>query len=181
MAETIIDHLRDDHDKVRELFGRLDETPAEERQGLFREIVSELARHEAAEQAIVHPRTRDAAHGDQIADSVIREEQEAEELMAKMESLDPESDEFLHEFRVLRTAVENHASHEEDKEFPRLEDELDRDELVSMARNFERLESVGPTHPHPDAPNDPASKATMGPVAGVFDRAKDAVRDALGS
>lgn len=180
MAETIIDHLRKDHDTVRSLFGRLDETPPAQRHDLFREIVSELARHEAAEQAIVHPRTREAARGDQIADSVVREEQEAEELMAAMESMDPESDEFLTSFRKLHTAVENHATHEEDKEFPRLEDQLDQDELVSMAQDFERLESIAPTHPHPDAPNDPAAQKSMGPVAGIFDRAKDAARDALG-
>ncbi len=180
MAETIIDHLRKDHDTVRDLFGRLDQTAPGGRQDLFREIVSELARHEAAEQAIVHPRTRDAAHGDQVADSVIKEEQEAEELMADMESMDPEGDEFLAAFRKLHTAVENHATHEEDKEFPRLEEQLDHEELVAMAADFERLESVGPTRPHPRTPNDPATKATMGPVAGVFDRARDAVRTTLG-
>ncbi|MBY5161396.1 hemerythrin domain-containing protein [Salsipaludibacter albus] len=180
MAETIIDHLRKDHDTVRDLFGRLEQTAAAERRELFREIVSELARHEAAEQAIVHPRTREAAHGDQVADSVIGEEQEAEELMADMESMDPESDEFLAAFRKLHTAVENHATHEEEKEFPRLEEQFDHDELVAMATHFERLESVAPTRPHPNTPNDPVATAAIGPVAGVFDRARDAVRDALG-
>lgn len=180
MAQTIIEHLRKDHDTVRALFAQLDDTAPSGRQDLFREIVSELARHEAAEQAIVHPRTRDAPQGGQVADAVVREEQEAEELMAEMESMDAESDEFLASFRKLRTAVENHATHEEEKEFPRLEEMLDHDQLVGMAKDFERVESIAPTHPHPDAPNDATAQLTVGPVAGIFDRAKDAVRDALG-
>lgn len=179
MARTIIDHLREDHDKVRELLGRLDDSSPGERRDLFEQVVSELARHEAAEQALVHPRSREAAHGDQVVDSVIREEQEAEEAMAEMESMDPTSDEFLDRFRTLRDDVLAHAAHEEDKEFPRLAAELDEDELVSLAERFERLEQAGPTRPHPHTPNDPVAKAGLGPIAGVFDRARDAVRDAL--
>ncbi len=180
MPETIIDHLRKDHDKVREMFGRLEQTPKDERADLFNEILSELAGHEAAEQAIVHPRSREAAHGDQVVDSVIREEQEAEEMMAQMESMDAEGDEFMDTFRSLRDAVLAHAEHEEDKEFPRLEEVLDEDEMVAMAKQFELLESVGPTRAHPNAPNNAVAKGALAPVAGAFDRARDAVRDALG-
>lgn len=176
---TIIDHLRDEHDQVRALFARLDQTAAGDRKDLFAEIVSELAGHEAAEQALVHPRTREAAQGDKIADSVVGEEQEAEELMTEMESMDPESSEFLAKFQTLRDNVLAHAEHEEDKEFPRLADVLDHDEMTSLTGQFERIKDLGPTHPHPHAPNTPAAKKGLGPVAGAFDRARDALRDAM--
>lgn len=179
MAQTIIEHLKEDHDKVREMFGRLDDTSPEDREELFHDVVFELARHEAAEQALVHPRTRDADQGDKVADSVIREEQEAEQMMAEMEDMDPESDEFLDMFGKLRTAVLNHADHEERTEFPRIEELLTRDEQVQMAKEFERLEETGPTRPHPKTPNDPATRAVMGPIVGIFDRARDAARAAM--
>lgn len=79
MAEQdIVDRLTDDHNDIRALFGQLDTTPAAQRGDLFRHIVSELARHEAAEEAVVHSATRDdVPGGEQIANAVLEEENQA--------------------------------------------------------------------------------------------------------
>lgn len=181
-AKDVIDLLIDDHNEVEELFSQLDDTPPDRREELFQKIVNELARHEAAEEAVVHPATRrEAAQGDSIADSVIGEEQEAEELMAEMEGMDATSDEFLQQFRQLRDDVLEHAQHEEDTEFPRLRDAVSTERLVELGEAFQQLKKTAPTHPHPKTPHGGAARGGLGPVAGIFDRARDAAREAFSS
>lgn len=177
----IVDRLTHDHDQIRSLFAQAETTPADQRGDLFRHIVSELARHEAAEEAVVHAATRDVPGGQQVADAVLEEESQAEQLMADMEQMDPTSEEFLTSFWRLRDDVLAHAEHEESDEFPLLRDHLDADRRVEMADGFERLKSVAPTHPHPHTPQDPGVRAAAGPIAGVFDRARDAARSIFSS
>lgn len=173
--------IRSDHNEVRTMFARLESTPIDQRGDLFSEIVSELARHETAEEMIVYPTLRDAApQGDQVAEARISEEQQAEELLAAMEDMDPASDEFLKSFRKLREEVEDHASHEEQEVLPRLREYCDLEQLDSMGERFNTAKKTGPTHPHPKAPNTPAGLMALGPVASVFDRARDAARKAMG-
>lgn len=183
MAEQdIVDRLTDDHNDIRALFGQLDTTPADQRGDLFQHIVSELARHEAAEEAVVHSATRDdVPGGEQIANAVLEEENQAEQLMAEMEQMDSTSEDFLIRFRRLRDDVLAHAEHEEAEEFPLLREHLHADRRAQMADGFERLKGMAPTHPHPRTPQDPKVRAAAGPIAGIFDRARDAVRKVFSS
>lgn len=180
----VIELIQRDHQEIRGLFGQMSETDPEDRGDLFRHIVSELARHEAAEEAIIHPTLRDEIGDERTAGSIVEEEQEAEELMAEMEDMDPTSEEFLARFRQLRQLrdeVLEHAEHEESDEHPRLRERIDAARLQEMAEGFERVKEMAPTHPHPNAPNRPESQLLLGPIAGLFDRARDAANRALSS
>lgn len=181
LMADVIDLIRQDHDEIRELFSQLEDTARKDRGGLFRHIVSELARHEAAEEAIIHPTLRDELGDEQEAGSIVEEEQQAEELMAQMEDMDPASEEFLASFRQLRDDVLEHAEHEESDEHPRLRQQIDHARLQEMAEGFQRVKQVAPTHPHPNASNEPEAQLTLGPIAGFFDRARDAAKNAVGS
>lgn len=140
MATDIIDQLLEDHEVVRSLFGELDDLPPERRGDLFRTIVDALARHEAAEEAVLHPTTRDEVDGGQdVARAVLEQESRAEDLMARMERMDPVSDEFLDAFLQLRDDVEAHADYEEREEFPRLREGLSEERLRGMAKGFEEI------------------------------------------
>ena len=178
----IVDLLTDDHDLVRSLFEELETCSADERGDLFGRIVHELARHEAAEEAVVHPTTRDEVDdGGTVARTALHEESKAETLMADMESMHSESDEFLASFRELRDDVLQHATYEESEEFPRLRETLDADRLSAMADGYRTVKETAPTHPHPKTPQTPEVRAAIGPIAGIFDRARDAAREALNS
>ena len=181
MAEQdIIELIREDHQEVRELFARIDTADVDERAELFNTIVGELARHEAAEEAIVHPTLRDEAEGGPaITERVLEQENEAEDVLARMEKMDPASSEFLDTFRSLRDDVLAHADHEEREEHPRLRDAVSQSRLQEMADGWTRLKDMGPTRPHPHTPQKPEVRAALGPVAGAFDRARDTVREVL--
>lgn len=183
MATTdIIDLIQRDHDELRALLGRIDDCSPAEREDLFREIVAELARHEAAEEAIVHPTLRDETPGGQdVAEEVLEQESEAEQLLADMEKMDATSGEFLAKFRKLRDEVLEHAEKEEQEEHPRLRATLEEQRLAEMAEGWQKVKEQGPTHPHPKTPQKPEIRAAAGPVAGMFDRARDKARELMSS
>ena len=178
--QDIIDLIRSDHDVVRGLLADIEQAAPDDRGELFDRLVGELARHEAAEEAIVHPTLRDeVADGRGVAEQVLEQESEAESLLARMEKLDPSGTEFLDAFRTLRADVEAHAEQEESQEHPKLSDELDAQRLQDMADGWTQLKKVAPTRPHPHTPQTPEVRAAVGPVAGAFDRARDAAREFL--
>lgn len=182
MAQNIIDLIQQDHHEVRQLLAQLDTSAPSDRGELFQKVVYELARHEAAEESIVHPTLRDEVDGGKtIADSVLEEESQAERLMADMEKMDSDSDEFLASFRKLRQEVLQHAEHEEREEHPRLREALDEQRLLEMGEGFQKVKENAPTHPHPQTPQKPEVRAMVGPIAGVFDRMRDKVRELVGN
>ena len=182
MAQDVIELIRQDHQEVRELLGQIEAADAQSRGDLFHELVGELARHEAAEETIVHPTLRDeVADGRALAEEVLEEESEAEKLLARMERMDPSSDEFVEAFRSLRDDVLEHADHEEREEHPKLRQALSEERRREMGEGWLRLKAAAPTRPHPHTPQTPEVRAAVGPVAGAFDRARDAARDLFSS
>lgn len=174
----ITERLTDDHTRIRTLMARVATADESDRDELFRELVAELAAHEAAEEAVLWPVVRrELTGGATMADGRIAEEREAEEALAEMEGVDPTTGEFMARFAQLRIDVERHASHEEAQVFPALEEELADYRLTELDEQLQRAKAVGPTHPHPRAPHTPPLLDVMGPIAGAFDRARDALRD----
>lgn len=176
----VIDLIQADHQEFRTLFDSIDTIPPDQREDLFRTLVAELARHEAAEEALVHRALRDdVPDGESVAEQVLEEESGAERLLADMEKMDPTSSDFLDAFIRLRDDVIGHADHEEREEHPRLREQLDEQQLRDMADKWERLKDMGPTRPHPRTPQSPEVRGAVGPIAGVFDRARDRARQML--
>ena len=176
----VIDLLLQDHEEFRSLFEQLEQADPDQREDLFHYTVARLASHEAAEEAIVHLTVRDdVPGGDSIAEAVLAEEADAEQLLAEMVEMDQTSQEFDDALSRLRDEVLSHADHEEREEFPALRAHVDEDTRREMGRTFQALRDVGPTRPHPRTPQTPEVRAAMGPLVGAFDRARDAVRKAM--
>jgi hemerythrin superfamily protein len=179
-ARDILELLLEDHEDFRGLFDELDRTEPEQRDELFRYTVARLASHEAAEEAVVHSTVRDEVPGGrEVAEARLEEEAEAERLLAQMSDMDATSEEFSEALVQLREEVLSHAEHEERDEFPKLREHLDADRRRDMGRIFETLRETGPTRPHPHTPQTPEVRAALGPIVGMFDRARDAARDAF--
>ena len=85
--------------------------------------------------------------------------------------------EFDRRLVTFAAAVVEHATHEENEEFLRLRASVDADKLRRMAGALKAAEAAAPTRPHANAPESAAGNLMAAPVLGVFDRARDAVRD----
>lgn len=175
--DKVVDLLQEDHEQVRALFGQLTSIPPEGRPDLFCHLVTELVRHEVAEEVVVYPAIRsDAPEGDAATNPRLREQSEVEKKMAKMEKLDPTTSEFDVELAELKSAVLAHAQAEEENIFPLLRAFEGEDKLMEMGARYQRAKANAPTHPHPHTPNTPPVNKVLGPIAALFDKARDAAR-----
>lgn len=176
----IIQELLKDHEEVRQLMAKIEGSSGKERKQLFQELVSELIKHEVAEEEILRPVSKRLA-GERVAQARIEEEDKAEKLIKEMEKLDPAGAEFGRLFTTLHQEVEKHARAEETEEFPMVEQKASQDDLRKMGLALEAAKKVAPTRPHPSAPDTPPGNIMVGPFAAVMDRTRDAVRSAVQS
>lgn len=121
MASDIIALLEDDHRKTAALLAGL-EGPAPRRAELFGQVVTELARHEATEEAIVHPVLRDLApDGEAAIDPILEEEAATRALLVAMGAMDPHSSEFVTASEKLRITIQTMPSMKSRRSFRRCE------------------------------------------------------------
>lgn len=181
MDLDIIELLRDEHEDLRELFNEVLSAEPLARTEPFRYLVSRLAAHEAAEEALVHNVSRnEVPGGEEPAAIALEQEAAAERMLADMDDIEPSSEEFVSALQELQEAVLEHAAHEEQHEFPLFVEHLTITRRRELAEAFQVLRAEGPTRPHPMTPQNPTVRALVGPVVGMLDRARDSVRDSLG-
>jgi hemerythrin superfamily protein len=179
MGQDAIDFLLGQHQQVEKLIDQIKTASAESRGELFDELREMLAVHETAEELVLRPVTKATGEdGKRIADERIAEENEAKRVLADLEKLDPQSETFLTEFGSFAADVLEHATNEEQQEFPLVRRDNDADRLAKLGTAMEKVEKVAPTHPHPSAKTT-AANAVLGPFASILDRTRDAIAAAL--
>ncbi|TDD25364.1 hemerythrin domain-containing protein [Nonomuraea diastatica] len=181
MDETdVIDLLQAQHGMIRDLFDEVEQAPADRREEAFSRLVRMLAVHETAEEEIVHPYARRTIDGgDAVVDDRLAEENEAKELLSRMDEAGPEAPDFMQNLAMLRAAVETHARSEERYEFLQLRAYTSPAERRSMAAGVKAAEAMAPTHPHPGTESAVKNVLVGTPVA-MMDRVRDVVRRAMG-
>ncbi|MEO3887235.1 hemerythrin domain-containing protein [Nonomuraea sp. B5E05] len=181
MDETdVIDLLQAQHGMIRDLFDEVEQAPAGGRGEAFSRLVRMLAVHETAEEEIVHPYARRAIDGgDAVVDDRLAEENEAKEMLSRMDEAGPDAPDFMQNLAMLRAAVEAHARSEERYEFLQLLAHTSSAERRSMAAGVKAAEAMAPTHPHPGTESAVKNVLVGTPVA-MMDRVRDVVRQAMG-
>lgn len=176
MSEDVLNLLKRDHHATVLLMDRFERVPVEGRNDYFCEVVHTLVGHEVAEEMVVYPEVRDeGARGGVIAEARLSEQAEAEKLLSEMESEDPTSSEFSRKFVILRGAVLEHAQAEETTAFSLLQQTSSLEVRQALGDKYLKAKDRAPTHPHPHAPDTPPGNKLLGPIAALFDRARDAV------
>jgi hypothetical protein len=176
-TDDIITLLAQDHETVGQRLAELELAAPEARADLFWELVTQLMRHEVAEEVVVYPALRREAGGDEVADARQAEEAEAEKMLARMENVDPTTEEFLGAVRDLHGAVIDHATKEEAEVFPLLLANEEADFLTRLGQKFKGEKLAAPTHPHPHTPNTALGNKVVGPIAAFIDRLRDEARE----
>jgi hypothetical protein len=175
-TDDVVRFLKDQHNLIKDMFDDvLHASDTKAREKAFTDLRQLLAVHETAEEMIVHPRARnDIKSGDEIVDARLEEENKAKQQLSKLESMDFGSQEFLDELTKFRDAVIDHAEHEENEEFTKLQRELDADDRKRMASAVRAAEAIAPTRPHAGVESAKLNFA-VGPFASMLDRARDAI------
>jgi hemerythrin-like domain-containing protein len=179
-TDDVIAFLIGQHNLIKDMFDDVlyaSETKAREQ--AFIDLRQQLAVHETAEEMVVHPRARrDINVGDVIVDARLQEEHDAKEQLDTLERMDMNSQEFLDALTVFRDAVIEHADHEENEEFPRLQQNLGPSDLKQMASAVVAAQAIAPTRPHPGIESAKLN-FVVGPFASMLDRARDIIAAAL--
>jgi iron-sulfur cluster repair protein YtfE (RIC family) len=175
-TDDVISLLTQDHEAIKQRLKQFDGALPEHRAELFWKLMDQLVRHEVAEEVVVYPVLRHEPGGDTIAKDRMAEEAEAERLLARMEKLDPTTEEFMGAIIDLRTAVLDHAQKEESEAFPILLANEEMDFLIQLGQKYKGEKLAAPNHPHPHTPNTPLGNKLLGPVAAFIDRIRDEAR-----
>jgi hemerythrin superfamily protein len=176
-TDDIVTLLAQDHETVGQRLSELESAAPELRSDLFWELVQQLVRHEVAEEMVVYPALRHVPGGSVVVDARQAEEAETEKMLARMEKLDPTTEEFVGAVRDLHATVTAHASKEEAEVFPLLLANEEPDFLTQLGQKFKGEKLAAPTHPHPHTPNTALGNKVAGPIAAFIDRLRDEVRE----
>jgi hemerythrin-like domain-containing protein len=173
--------IRRDHRELDQLFRtfeRADRDGDEGRQGeLARAIVRDLSLHAAIEEQFLYPALRRAGVEDERLDA-LEEHHAAKLTLAELDALHAGAPRFVAKVHVLIEGVRRHVEEEERSLLPRLERALDDDALNALGDTLARARALAPTRPHPAAPDEPPGVFFAGAIAAVYDRARDAMREA---
>ncbi|GAA0398057.1 hemerythrin [Acrocarpospora corrugata] len=176
----VITFLTRQHAEIRQLMDEVVTSKGAAQQDVFHHLVRLLAIHETAEEELVHPYVRKTiAGGERIVDQRLQEENSAKELLIQLDEMGTENPDFLKYFDELRTDVLAHAEAEEKYEFAKLREKATGPQLRAMTAGVKAAEALAPTRPHPGVES--ATKhMLLGPPAAIMDRARDAIRAAMG-
>ena len=179
-TDDVVKFLRDQHNLIKDLFDEvLSASGTDAREKAFTKLRQLLAVHETAEEMVVHPRARhELDNGDAVVDARLSEEHEAKEQLAKLEKMDVGSNSFVTELTKFRDVVIDHAEHEENHEFKKLQRQLDSADLGRMAKAVQAAEAIAPTRPHAGVESAKLNFA-VGPFASMLDRARDLIKQAI--
>ena len=116
--------LTRDHTEVHKLFKRYEkladaEADASERQELAHEICAKLTAHATAEEEIFYPAAREAGVESDLLDEAEVEHASAKDLIAQIQSMDPDEDLYDAKVKVLGEYIDHHVEEEEGEMFPK--------------------------------------------------------------
>ena len=137
--------LKEDHDKVRGLLDKLDETTsrgAKTRRTLLEQIATELQVHTQIEEEIFYPAFREAAEkndDEELYWEALEEHGIVKEFeLPRIADEDVETERFGAMAGVLKELVTHHIREEEKEMFPRARKLMSRDELVELGDRIQR-------------------------------------------
>ena len=136
--------LREDHQKVKELFGEVEATEdPKERQRLFGEIMTELTVHERIEEQIFYPAVEARARAKEVKEIVIESYLEhgfVDKIAADVLKTKPDDETWKAKAKIMKEQLEHHAFEEEEgKLFPKVQELFSEQELRALGDEMMEL------------------------------------------
>ncbi|HSL04340.1 MAG TPA: hemerythrin domain-containing protein [Nitrospiraceae bacterium] len=126
--------LREDHQKVRQLFEQFDNTTITEKREIMKETLAVLEVHTKLKQELIYPAWREHVHEQSL--DLLDEARETlhvvHALMKALKTMNPEDERYESMCTVLKNQVTHHINEEEGKMFPLAEQtDLDWERLTT--------------------------------------------------
>jgi hemerythrin superfamily protein len=132
-----------DHQRFRDLLQRMESAGARvQRLQLLVRLKRGLAAHAMAEEDILYPMLQDEADAKPDPTHLYAEHAAMKVLLFRLEKKMLNGADWSEDVRNLRELVTEHARHEEEVDFPRLRDILDRQGSIALARKLSREKAL---------------------------------------
>jgi hemerythrin-like domain-containing protein len=135
--------LKGDHQTVRQLLRRLDNTTDKattRRKDLLSEVENEVKVHTTVEEEIFYPAFKEAVRSKsdkEIYFESLEEHHVVDLVLPEIKSTDAASEQFGAKAKVLRDLIEHHAEEEETEMFPKARKVMTPAELVELGKRIE--------------------------------------------
>jgi hemerythrin superfamily protein len=170
---SVLVRQRRDHVRLDRLLHELDEAVGTGQDDVLRRIDRLVFSHAFAEETVLWPvLRRRLPDGEQLTLRVEEEHQEVNELVAELERTPSgplRAERIARLVEVLREDVRD----EEDELLPRLQEQMDAEELRRLGVAWEVARWVSPTRPHPTVSRRPPGNALSGLPLSLLDRSRD--------
>jgi hypothetical protein len=168
-----------DHVKLGVLLDRLEAAPPGEEAPLLRQLYRLVFPHAFAEEAVLWPVLRHVLpDGEALTLRVEKEHQEINELVTRLEALDPGTREHREALNQMIGLLRIDARDEEDALLPRLQMTMAPAQLRRLGAAWEAVRMIAPTRAHPIVSRRPPGNVLSALPLSVLDRCRDGV-DAL--
>ncbi|MEM7664727.1 MAG: hemerythrin domain-containing protein [Pseudomonadota bacterium] len=136
---VILERLRTDHDKQRELLDAILETTgdSEKREELFAQLTKELKSHAAAEEQAVYSEMLAEPDVTQETRHSVAEHHEIDEMLNDLAATDMSSGAWLQKFKQFEDRYRHHISEEEDDHFPNFAEQISEQQDDEMVEVFD--------------------------------------------
>ena len=134
--------LKEDHKKVKTLFGEVEELgdrASGSRKKLFQQIDEELTLHAKIEETIFYPEFRRRAEKGEEREEVLEAYEEhhvVKNIIAELEDLDPKDETYKAKLSVLKEMVEHHVKEEEGPMFRMAHELFSKEELEELGQRI---------------------------------------------
>lgn len=176
--------LAKDHEEVKRMLAELEKGPTQateasqdqlaQRKTMTEQLIIEESKHEALEEMYFWPAVREHhPAGNTLADEATGQEQEAKEVLNKLDKLDAGDPEFDKLLGTFTGAARKHIAFEETQVWPGLRSVLPAETAADLGTKIAEGKKTAPTRPHPHTPPSPGVLKTAGPAVAAADKARD--------
>ena len=134
--------LKQDHQTVADLLEKIDKTTergTKTREELFTRVKTELDVHAKIEEEIFYPALENEDETRDITLEAFEEHRLVKQLLAELESMSKDSEEWTAKFTVLKENIEHHVEEEEGEMFTKARKVLSKEDQEALG---ERLEAA---------------------------------------
>lgn len=144
MTENAIDLLTHDHRKVDELIAELENLSGADTGGnspnmTFIQFRNNFMLHGQVEEQIFYPALKQNPETASLVEHAVDEHQEVKDILAQMEELAPNSDQFQSLLKKAKDEIQHHVEEEENEMFVKARQALGEQRMEELGRQIKQM------------------------------------------